>query len=265
MATLRELIIKISANSSSFQSEISRASRIGADYYKTMEQGGKKAAAATRETQRSLSDLNSELATVKSSAAGLAGAWAGAFATHQLIEFADTWNQMNGRLKLASTSTDDFATAQRTLMEISQRTGTSLEANSTLYSRIAQSLRAAGYASSDVAKVTETVATSLKLSGASTEEASSVITQLSQALGSGVLRGEEFNAIMENGGRLAKLLADGLGVTVGGLRNMANNGQLTTDKIVPLLTNVEVLRKEFENLPASVSGSAQKVQNAFLA
>lgn len=265
MATLRELIIKISANSSSFQSEISRASRMGADYYKTMEQGGRKAAAATRETQRSLSDLNSELATVKSSAAGLAGAWAGAFATHQLIEFADTWNQMNGRLKLASTSADDFSTAQRTLMEISQRTGTSLEANSGLYSRIAQSLRAAGYASSDVAKVTETVATSLKLSGASTEEASSVITQLSQALGSGVLRGEEFNAIMESGGRLAKLLADGLGVTVGGLRNMANNGELTTDKILPLLTNVDILRKEFESLPASVSGSAQKVQNAFLA
>jgi len=265
MATLRELIIKISANSSSFQSEISRASRMGADYYKTMEQGGKKAAAATRETQRAISDLSGELASVKSSAAGLAGAFAGAFATHQLIEFADTWNQLNGRLRLASTSTDDYATSQRTLMEISQRTGTSLEANSNLYSRIAQSLRAAGYASSDVAKVTETVATSLKLSGASTEEASSVITQLSQALGSGVLRGEEFNAIMESGGRLAKLLADGLGTTVGGLRNMANNGELTTNKIIPLLTNVEVLRKEFETLPASISGSAQKVQNAFLA
>lgn len=265
MATLRELIIKVSANSSSFQSEIARASRMGADYYKTMEQGGKKAAAASRETRRSLSDLNAELASVKSSAAGLAGAFAGAFATHQLIAFADTWNQMNGRLRLASTSSDDFASSQRTLMDISQRTGTSLEANTGLYSRIAQSLRAAGYASADVAKVTETVATSLKLSGASTEEASSVITQLSQALGSGVLRGEEFNAIMESGGRLAKLLADGLGTTVGGLRNMANNGELTTDKIIPLLTNVQVLRKEFETLPASISGSAQKVQNAFLA
>ena len=265
MATLRELIIKISANSNSFQTEIARASRMGSDYYKTMDQGGRKAAAATRETQKSLSALNSELAMVKSSALGLAGAWAGAFATHQLIEFADSWNQLNGRLKLASTSTDDFATAQRTLMELSQRTGTSLQANSNLYSRIAQSLRSAGYASSDVAKLTETVATSLKLSGASTEEASSVITQLSQALGSGVLRGEEFNSIMENGGRLAKLLADGLGVSIGGLRNMANTGQLTTDKIVPLLTNVEILRKEFQSLPASVGGSAQKVQNAFLA
>lgn len=238
---------------------------MGTDYYRSMEQGGKKAAAATRETQRSLADLNSQLATVRSSAAGLAGAWAGAFATHQLIQFADTWNQLNGRLRLASSSSEDYAQSQRVLMEISQRTGTSLEANSNLYSRIAQSLRDAGYASSDVAKVTETVATSLKLSGASTEEASSVITQLSQALGSGVLRGEEFNSIMENGGRLAKLLADGLGTTVGGLRNMANNGELTTDKIVPLLTNVGILRKEFETLPASISGSAQKVQNAFLA
>ncbi|MGS7331853.1 phage tail tape measure protein [Enterobacter kobei] len=265
MATLRELIIKISANSSSFQSEIARASRMGTDYYRTMEQGGKKAAAATRETQRSLADLNSQLATVRSSAAGLAGAWAGAFATHQLIQFADTWNQLNGRLRLASSSSEDYVQSQRVLMEISQRTGTSLEANSNLYGRIAQSLRDAGYASADVAKVTETVATSLKLSGASTEEASSVITQLSQALGSGVLRGEEFNSIMENGGRLAKLLADGLGTTVGGLRNMANNGELTTNKIVPLLTNVEILRKEFDTLPASISGSAQKVQNAFLA
>lgn len=265
MATLRELIIKISANSSSFQSEISRASRMGTDYYRTMEQGGKKAAAATRETQRSLADLNSQLATVKSSAAGLIGTWAGVFATHQLIAYADTWNQLNGRLRLASSSSDDYAESQRVLMQLSQRTGTSLEANSNLYSRIAQSLRDAGYASSDVAKVTETVATSLKLSGASTEEASSVITQLSQALGSGVLRGEEFNAIMESGGRLAKLLADGLGTTVGGLRNMANNGELTTDKIIPLLTNVEILRKEFDTLPASISGSSQKVQNAFLA
>lgn len=265
MATLRELIIKISANSSSFQSEIARASRMGADYYKTMENGGKKAAAATRETQRSIAALNGELASVKATATGVAGAFAGAFATGQLVHYADTWNQLTGRLRLASTGADDFATSQRTLMDISQRTGTSFEANANLYSRIAASLRDAGYASADVAKVTETVATALKLSGASTEEASSVITQLSQALGSGVLRGEEFNAIMENGGRLAKLLAQGLGTTIGGLRNMANNGQLTTDKIVPLLTNVEQLRKEFDTLPASISGSAQKVENAFMA
>ncbi|EPL2967273.1 phage tail tape measure protein, partial [Morganella morganii] len=265
MAKLRELIIKISANSSSFQAEIARASRMGENYYRTLEQGGRKAASASRETKRAISELNNELSSIKSTVTGVMGAMAGAFATQQLISYADTWSQLSGRLKLASVSAEDFSRAQQELMSLSQRTGTSLAANTNLYARIAQSMRDVGYASGDVAKVTETIATSLKLSGASTEEASSVITQLSQALASGVLRGEEFNAVMENGGRLAKLLADGMGTTIGGLRDMAQSGQLTTDKIVPILTNTEQLRKEFEQLPQTVSMASQKVENAFMA
>lgn len=265
MAKLRELIIKISANSSSFQSEIARASRMGENYYRTLEQGGRKAASASRETKRAISELNNELSSIKSTVTGVMGAMAGAFATQQLISYADTWSQLSGRLKLASVSAEDFSRAQQELMSLSQRTGTSLAANTNLYARIAQSMRDAGYASGDVAKVTETIATSLKLSGASTEEASSVITQLSQALGSGVLRGEEFNAVMENGGRLAKLLADGMGTTIGGLREMSQSGKLTIDKIVPILTSTEQLRKEFEQLPQTVSGASQKIENAFMA
>lgn len=52
MATLRELIIKVSANSQSFQTEIARASRMGQDYYKTMQDGGRQAAAASKESQK---------------------------------------------------------------------------------------------------------------------------------------------------------------------------------------------------------------------
>lgn len=265
MAKLRELIIKISANSSSFQSEIARASRMGENYYRTLEQGGRKAASASRETKRAISELNNELSSIKSTVTGVMGAMGGAFATQQLISYADTWSRLSGRLKLASVSAEDFSRAQQELMSLSQRTGTSLAANTNLYARIAQSMRDAGYASGDVAKVTETIATSLILSGASAAEASSVTTQLSQALASGVLRGEEFNSVMENGGRLARLLAAGMGTTIGGLRDMAQSGQLTTDKIVPILTNTAQLRKEFEQLPQTVSMASQKVENAFMA
>ncbi len=264
MATLRELVIKISANSQSFQTEIARASRMGENYYKTMQQGGRQAAAATRETQKALAGVASQLNETKSAATSLAGTFAGMFATSQLIQYADTFNLMSARLKLASTSAADFAQAQSTLADISKRTGTSLEANTQLYSRIALSMRDAGYASADVAKVTETIASSLKLSGASAAEATSVITQMSQALSSGVLSGEEFRAVMENGGRLARLLADGLGVSIGQLRTMAKAQELTTDKLIPLLTNVEALRGEMAQLPATVSMSAQKLENAFL-
>ncbi|EEI0869500.1 phage tail tape measure protein [Salmonella enterica] len=264
MATLRELIIKISANSQSFQTEIARASRMGSDYYKTMQQGGRQAAAASRETQKAISHLTAQLSTAKSTAMSFAGAFSGMFATSQLIQYADTFNLMSARLKLASTSAADFAQAQSALSDISKRTSTSLEANTQLYSRIALSMRDAGYASADVAKVTETIASSLKLSGASAAEATSVIMQMSQALSSGVLSGEEFRAVMENGGRLARLLADGLGVSIGQLRAMAKAQELTTDKLIPLLTNVEALRAEMAQLPATVSMSAQKLENAFL-
>ncbi|MEH4662803.1 phage tail tape measure protein [Phytobacter diazotrophicus] len=73
MATLREVIIKVSADSGSFQSEIARASRMGLDYSKIIEQGGKQAAAVTRETQRSIAALNTELVSAKATATGLAG------------------------------------------------------------------------------------------------------------------------------------------------------------------------------------------------
>jgi hypothetical protein len=52
MATLRELIIKVSANSQSFQTEIARASRMGQDYYKTMQNGGRQAAAQQRKAKK---------------------------------------------------------------------------------------------------------------------------------------------------------------------------------------------------------------------
>ena len=64
VATLRELIIKISANSRSFQSEISRASRMGQDYYRTMQNGGRQSAAASREMRRALAEVTEDRKSV---------------------------------------------------------------------------------------------------------------------------------------------------------------------------------------------------------
>lgn len=262
MATLRELIIKISANSQSFQSEISRASRMGQDYYRTMQNGGRQAAAAARESERALSDLTAGFA----SAGRAAAAATAAFATGKLAQIADEWNSVNARLKQASSSADDFAASQRQLMEISQRTGTAFSDNANLFSRAAASMREFGYSSDEVLKITEAVSTGLKLSGANTQEASSVITQFSQALAQGVLRGEEFNAVNEAGDRVIRALAAGMGVARKDLKSMADQGQLTIDKVVPaLMSQLGALQGEFANMPQTVSGSLQKVTNSFMA
>lgn len=266
MATLRELIIKISANSQSFQSEISRASRMGNDYYRVMQTGGRQAAAASRETQRALSEVTSQINTAKASALGMAGAFAGAFATGHLISLADEWSSVNARLKQASQSSDDFTESQRALMDISQRTGTAFSDNASLFARSAASMREYGYSSQQVLDVTEAISTGLKLSGASTAEASSVITQFSQALAQGVLRGEEFNSVNENGDRVIRALAAGMGVARKDLKAMADQGMLTADKVVPaLISQLGTMRGEFEAMPQTVSAATTKIENAFMA
>ncbi|BDO49445.1 phage tail tape measure protein [Escherichia coli] len=266
MATLRELIIKISANSRSFQSEIARASRMGQDYYRTMQNGGRQSAAASREMRRALAEVTDQINTAKSSALNMAGAFAGAFATGHLISLADEWSSVNARLKQATQSSDDFQASQRELMAISQRTGTAFSDNASLFARSAASMRKYGYSSEVVLKVTEAISTGLKLSGASAAEASSVITQFSQALAQGVLRGEEFNAVNESGDRVIRALAAGMGVARKDLKAMADDGKLTADKVVPaLISQLGALRDEYAAMPDTVSSSATKVENAFMA
>ncbi|MDV2876294.1 tape measure protein, partial [Phytobacter diazotrophicus] len=262
MATLRELIIKVSADSGSFQREIARASRMGQDYYRTMQNGGRQAASAARESERALSDLTSGFATAGRAAAAAAAA----FATGKIVAIADEWTSVNARLKQASASTEDFAVSQSRLMAISQSTGTAFSSNANLFSRAAASMREFGYSSSDVLKITEAVSTGLKLSGASTEEAGSVITQFSQALAQGVLHGEEFNAVNESGDRVIRALAAGMGVARKDLKAMADQGKLTIDKVVPaLISQLGTLQSEFASMPQTVGGAMQRVENSFMA
>ncbi|EJH9584435.1 phage tail tape measure protein, partial [Escherichia coli] len=128
------------------------------------------------------------------------------------------------------------------------------------------SMREYGYSADDVLKVTEAISTGLKISGASAAEAGSVITQFSQALAQGVLRGEEFNSVNESGDRIIRALAAGMGVARKDLKAMADDGQLTADKVVPaLISQLGILRDEYAAMPETVSDGITKVENAFMA
>ncbi|EOA8705035.1 phage tail tape measure protein, partial [Escherichia coli] len=186
--------------------------------------------------------------------------------TGHLISLADEWSSVNARLKQASQSSDEFASSQKVLMDISQRTGTAFSDNAALFARSAASMREYGYSADDVLKVTEAISTGLKISGASAAEAGSVITQFSQALAQGVLRGEEFNSVNESGDRIIRALAAGMGVARKDLKAMADDGQLTADKVVPaLISQLGILRDEYAAMPETVSDGITKVENAFMA
>jgi tape measure domain-containing protein len=95
------------------------------------------------------------------------------------------------------------------------------------YSSISRATQDLGVSSEQTLRLTETLAKAITISGVSAQSANAAMIQLSQGLSSGTLRGEELNSIMEQTPRVARALAQGLGVGIGALREMGKEGKLT--------------------------------------
>jgi lambda family phage tail tape measure protein len=163
----------------------------------------------------------------------------------QLIQMSDAYTKFTAQLKLATTSTQEYARAYADVKRIATTAQADLGSTGVLYARIANGTRELGIAQQQVAQITEVVNLALKVSGATAEESGSAMLQLSQSFASGTLRGEEFNAVNEAAPRLMKALADGIGVPVGALKNMATAGLITSSVMADVLPRaLEQLRAE---------------------
>lgn len=207
------------------------------DRLNKLDQGFNSTAKSAGNAERSFSSLTR-----------VATALSAAISVQQVAEYGNAWVTVSNKLANSVQANEQLADVTQRVFDISQNTRSSIEATASLYGRLERSTRSAGTSTADLIKLTTTINKGLAVSGATTEEASSTMTQLSQALASGVLRGEEFNSISENGSRLAVALADSLGVTIGQLRAMAAEGKLTTEVVVNgLLKQSDAIAKEFAN------------------
>ncbi len=247
--------IRISADGKGAESTINSLN-------KTIEKVGdssKKASQSLGGIEKAAQGLGSAATTAGRALATLGAA----FSARELIQTADAYSGILAKLKLVSGSTAEFAAAQSKLFEISQRNMTPLAETVQLYSRLATSMRDLGRSQADTLAITDLVGKSIRISGADASSAAAGILQFAQAIGSGVLRGDEFNSMMENSPRLAKALADGLNVPIGALREMAAQGELTADKVVnAILSQSDVIKREYTQMPVTISGAFQQIQNA---
>ena len=225
---------------------------------------GTKAAAGMAEVKAGVSAFGEQINTAKTQLlAFLSISWA-AGKVQEIVQIADAWNMMSARLKLATIGQNEFVTAQKALFDIAQRIGVPIAEVSTLYGKLQQAVRMLGGEQKDALTITESISQALRISGASATEAQSSLLQFGQALASGVLRGEEFNSVVENSPRLAQALADGLNVPIGRLRQLADEGRLTADGVVnALMGHKDKLAAEYAQLPQTVSQAFTRVQNAF--
>lgn len=192
----------------------------------------------------------------------VAAALTGYLSASMVASYAEAWAVLNNKLSNSVRTSESLIDVTQRVFDITQATRSSLDATATLYARLERGTREYNTSAADLAKLTTIINQGFIVSGATATEAENAIIQLSQGIASGVLRGEEFNSVAEQGSRLMVALADSMGVGIGQLRKMAAEGKLTTDVVVKgLLSQGDAIGKEFAKTTRTMSQAFQEAGN----
>lgn len=176
---------------------------------------------------------------------------------------SDSAKQTSAQLLLVAGSAQKAAEASARLRDVAAETRSRFAPTVELYAKLARSTEGLGISSERLLNVTRTIGMAYKVSGASAEETANSMRQLAQGLQAGALRGDEFISVMEGAPRLAKAIADGMGVSVGQLRDLAAQGKLTSEAIINALEGqAEKIAGEFAKIPATTSEAFGAVGDA---
>lgn len=241
------------------------AEQVGGIFYDvTLDTG--KMVRGQREVQRALDATTGALdrfdAKLTAVARGIS-AYGVALAMVKAANMADEVRLLASRMEVAAGSTQLATSALAELQAISIRTQTSLAANVQVFTRLNQSILQMGGTQADTLRVTDLLAKAIKVSGASAQESSAAMLQFGQALGSGRLQGDELRSLSENAPYLMRQLADSLGVPVGALKKLGEDGKLTADVVTNALTKAaERINADFEKLGPTLAGAFTVTKDA---
>jgi tape measure domain-containing protein len=193
--------------------------------------------------------------------AGLAG-----FAAIQTFtKYSDQLTNLETKLKLATTGQAEFNFALSNVRKTANATRTDLASVASLYSRLSMSAKDFGASQGDIAKATSLITKSISASGSGAQESNAAIQQLGQALASGRLAGDELRSILENAPPLARAIADGLGVSVGKLRELGEAGTLTSTKVFQaILKQQGQIEKNFAKIQITYGQAFGNLGNSLL-
>ncbi|QIF94002.1 tape measure protein [Proteus vulgaris] len=209
-------------------------------------------------TSQSVNNTERSMLSLSKVAASLAGY----LSASMVASYSEAWTELNNKLSNSVRASESLIDVTQRVFDISQATRSSLDATATLYARLERGTREYNTSAADLAKLTSIINQGFIVSGATAQEAENAIIQLSQGIASGVLRGEEFNSVAEQGSRLMVALADSMGVGIGQLRKMAAEGKLTTDVVVKgLLSQGDAIGKEFAKTTRTMSQAFQEAGN----
>ncbi len=226
------------------------------------------------ETQRGFRDINGRfddldksgnrlsrtMDQVKQAAAGFLFALSG----RELLEFIDSVQTMDNRLKLVTNSSSELNKRFNQLFDISQRTRTPLEENVDLYSKLAQNQAVVGKTGEEITQVVEAFNLAMTISGTSGNAAAGAITQFAQAMQSGKLQGDEFRSMAEAVPKIMQVLSERTGIAREDLKRLASEGFLDAKIVAQALTDaLPDLQQELGRTSTTVGQAITQMSNEF--
>lgn len=191
--------------------------------------------------ERKVQQLNSELEQTdgKASAAagglGKIGSVLAGFASlsfaKSMLDTADAMQSINTQVRLVTSSESEYLAVQRQLLDVANNTYASFESTANLYVSTSNALKDYGYTQQEILTFTEATNNAMAIGGVQAQQQAAALMQLSQALGSGVLQGDEFKSIAKAAPILLDTIAEYMGKSRAEIKKLGSEGQLTADVI----------------------------------
>ncbi|AKI27073.1 tape measure protein [Moraxella catarrhalis] len=224
-----------------------------------------------REMKKATDKTKKELKSVADYGKLVGGQLGIAFATlgsavsiSHIIATADQMQNLASQIRLATDSTEQFHAVQTELRAIANEQRSSFDAVVDLYSNSQRSLSALGKSQQDVINFTRNMTMAMNVGGRSAQAQAAALTQLGQALASGVLRGDEFNSVAEQAPILMDLIAKEMGVTSNAIRDLAKDGKITADVVYNAVAKAtDSLSAMSAKMPTTVSQALQVIKNEY--
>lgn len=218
-----------------------------------------------RSADRELSGIEARVRRFAGAISGLLAGVSAAVLVKEFLDLADTSKNLDAQLRLATAGFGSFAQAQEDVRRIAAATRAGLSETASLYGNFSRGAKELGADQEAAARATETFSKTLKISGADANQSASATLQFGQALAAGALRGDELNSVLEAAPRLARLLTESMGLPIGKIKELGEEGKLTSEVLLNALTNTKYtagIDSEFRELPVTFSDAMTQVENA---
>ena len=215
---------------------------------------------------RAMADTNARANLLRSTFLGLAatvGGFTGALAANAIIAYADTYTELQNRLRLVTKSTAELNAVQDMIFQSTIQTGVGIKDAVDAYEELSTAANRLHLSQSQLVRVNESLSKLFRLSGADPRAAAQATTQIAVGIASNNIQGQQLRPILKNQ-EIAKTLADQIsGGSVAALRRMATEGQLSAGKIVKAMINAgDEIDRKFASLAPTISNSIKDLDNA---